>query len=375
MVVTAGDSFADLVAAEGLGVVVPADDVPALVAGIETVVFDEEFRTVASANIARVRERFIWANTLDPLLTFVRDPKPAADRAEEMIAAGGRRVVASACASTQGHCAATSHWLCTTCATGTRVVARKVIARTQVTMTAARRGFVLIVAATIGCRAPSATLITLLVYRFVGPGEYATFAVFWSTMFLLMGALGGIQQEITRSTHRSRGSAPGPRRANARLFAIVVASCGGVLILATSPLWVGAVYPDAGWALVPPLASRWVLGVRGRRRRVAIRPVELAPALACMVAVDPLLRIILLSVTLIFTRDVVILAWMVALPVPLALLVLLWPFLAHEARRAHSARCRHAPARVEQRARGGCRGSHRRARERFSPDARAHVAG
>ncbi|CAN5345209.1 hypothetical protein BH11ACT3_BH11ACT3_06880 [soil metagenome] len=91
MVVTEGDSFADLVAAERLGVVVPADDVDALAAGLETVLYDEDFAAAARAQIAIVRERFIWERALAPLLAMASSPRRAAD----VDAAGGRAALAA----------------------------------------------------------------------------------------------------------------------------------------------------------------------------------------------------------------------------------------------------------------------------------------
>ncbi len=79
MVVTDGDHFADLIRAEGLGIVVPAEDVDALADALETVLFDEEFAASARANIARVRERFRWSVVLAPLVQFMSDPRHAAD--------------------------------------------------------------------------------------------------------------------------------------------------------------------------------------------------------------------------------------------------------------------------------------------------------
>jgi GT2 family glycosyltransferase len=85
MVVTAGDYFAELIEAEELGIVVQAQDPSALADALETVLFDEAFGARARANIARVRERFFWQTALAPLVDFVDDAHPAADR----VAAGG----------------------------------------------------------------------------------------------------------------------------------------------------------------------------------------------------------------------------------------------------------------------------------------------
>jgi GT2 family glycosyltransferase/glycosyltransferase involved in cell wall biosynthesis len=81
MVVTDGDHFAELVAREQLGVVVPAEDVDALVDALERVLFDERFAKRARANIARIRPDYTWERVLDPLVRFVAAPRPSADRA------------------------------------------------------------------------------------------------------------------------------------------------------------------------------------------------------------------------------------------------------------------------------------------------------
>ncbi|MET0304145.1 MAG: glycosyltransferase family 4 protein [Microbacteriaceae bacterium] len=80
MVVTRGDSMAELIEREGLGVAVEADDVDSLTAGLETVLFDEDAARSARENVARVREDFVWESALAPLVEFLRDPAPAADR-------------------------------------------------------------------------------------------------------------------------------------------------------------------------------------------------------------------------------------------------------------------------------------------------------
>lgn len=80
IVTTDGDSFADLVRAEKLGVVVPPEDPDALANALEKVLYDNEFATAAQERIAVVRERFTWETALAPLVSFCRNPSPAADR-------------------------------------------------------------------------------------------------------------------------------------------------------------------------------------------------------------------------------------------------------------------------------------------------------
>ena len=80
VVTTDGDAMADLVRAEGLGVVVPAGDVDALAAALERVLYDEPFAAHCREAVARVAQRYTWRAVAQPLLTAVRDARPAADR-------------------------------------------------------------------------------------------------------------------------------------------------------------------------------------------------------------------------------------------------------------------------------------------------------
>jgi hypothetical protein len=79
MVVTEGDGFADLVRAEGLGIVVPADDADALADALETVLTDTAAAAQYRANVARVREQYTWPVVLEPLVRYVDAPHHAAD--------------------------------------------------------------------------------------------------------------------------------------------------------------------------------------------------------------------------------------------------------------------------------------------------------
>ncbi|WP_166866305.1 glycosyltransferase family 4 protein [Salinibacterium sp. ZJ70] len=92
MVVTEGDSFADLVAEESLGVVVPANDVQALADALEKVLYDAEFAAAARERVAEVRERFVWERAMAPLLAIAAQPRRAAD----VEVAGSRAALAAA---------------------------------------------------------------------------------------------------------------------------------------------------------------------------------------------------------------------------------------------------------------------------------------
>ncbi|KZB82319.1 glycosyltransferase [Amycolatopsis regifaucium] len=80
IVTTDGDSFADLVREERLGVVVPAENVDALADALEKALYDEEFAAGCVERMAAVARRYAWPEALKPLVEFCRNPRPAADR-------------------------------------------------------------------------------------------------------------------------------------------------------------------------------------------------------------------------------------------------------------------------------------------------------
>ena len=82
MVVTQGDHFAQLIAEESLGIVVPPSDVNALADALERVLFDDAFAQTVRQNIRRVRIDYEWGTVLEPLLSFVASPRHAPDLVE-----------------------------------------------------------------------------------------------------------------------------------------------------------------------------------------------------------------------------------------------------------------------------------------------------
>ena len=81
VVSTAGDALADLVAAEGLGAVVPPDDVRALTAALDGLLADPARRAAAAAASARAADAYRWPVVVAPLLDFCRAPRRAPDLA------------------------------------------------------------------------------------------------------------------------------------------------------------------------------------------------------------------------------------------------------------------------------------------------------
>ncbi|GAB2685770.1 glycosyltransferase [Thalassiella azotivora] len=79
VVATEGDTFGSLIRERGLGVTVPAQDVEALEQALERMLYDEEAVAAARAAVADIATDFHWSRTLEPLTTFCRDPRRAAD--------------------------------------------------------------------------------------------------------------------------------------------------------------------------------------------------------------------------------------------------------------------------------------------------------
>ncbi len=79
VVCTAGDSLADLVEAEGLGLAVPAGDVEALTDALFRILDDEGFRKSCVENVAQVVPALVWSQGLRPLVEFCRVPRRAPD--------------------------------------------------------------------------------------------------------------------------------------------------------------------------------------------------------------------------------------------------------------------------------------------------------
>ncbi len=84
-VATSGDSLADLIQREQLGITVPPDDVDSLEAALFQLLDDEAFAASCRANIDRVRPAFTWSVGLRPLVEFCRTPTRSPDLAAGLV--------------------------------------------------------------------------------------------------------------------------------------------------------------------------------------------------------------------------------------------------------------------------------------------------
>ncbi|WP_454169895.1 hypothetical protein [Microbacterium paulum] len=108
----------------------------------------------------------------------------------------------------------------------------------------ASSGLLAVLAAT-AIAGASGYLIQLLAARFlVGAHDYLSFSVFWSTLYLIGSAVGGMQQEVARATHplpTGRTAEEGPR--TLRGFTLV-----GALIVLSISLVVGLLVAPTAFA-------------------------------------------------------------------------------------------------------------------------------
>lgn len=83
IVATTGDSFGNVLDAEGIGRGVPPEDVEALERALEEMLYDDVAAASARAEVARFAERFRWSRVLAPLVRFAQSPQRARDLSAE----------------------------------------------------------------------------------------------------------------------------------------------------------------------------------------------------------------------------------------------------------------------------------------------------
>lgn len=151
------------------------------------------------------------------------------------------------------------------------------------------------------------------------PSAYLRFAVFWSTLYFVVAALSGIQQELSRASVPVPAGAPQER--TARGFTIGAVVVAAVTVLATSPAWSAHLFAHS-WALVGALAVgigsyTWVAAFSG-----ILYGLGLWRAIAMTTIIDACLRLVLVVAVSVVEPSTTLLAWAVVLPFPLTGLVM-----------------------------------------------------
>lgn len=152
------------------------------------------------------------------------------------------------------------------------------------------------------------------------PSAYLRFAVFWSTLYFVVAALSGIQQELSRASVRVPAGETQER--NARGFTIGAVAGVAATVLVTSPAWSGHLFATNSWALVAALAVgvgsyTWVAAFSG-----ILYGLGLWRAIAITTIVDATLRLAFVVVVSIVEPSTALLAWAVVLPFPITGLVI-----------------------------------------------------
>lgn len=153
------------------------------------------------------------------------------------------------------------------------------------------------------------------------PANYLQFSVFWSTLYLVVSGLAGIQQEVTRAT-QARVDTASAATHTARNFGFLVAALVFAVIVATGALWGPLVFSgDSSWALVVALALGAASYVVVAVFCGTLYGLHRWRTLAVMISLDALLRLVTVSIALAAAASSAALAWAVVLPFPVTVLV------------------------------------------------------
>ena len=94
-------------------------------------------------------------------------------------------------------------------------------------------------------------LVLVVAAPALGPAKYSVFAAFWSALYLAVGSIFGIQQEITRQVSASAGGQEVPKRPRVLVSGLLVAGALAVLVVASAPVWAARAFgSDAGLFVV-----------------------------------------------------------------------------------------------------------------------------
>ena len=163
-------------------------------------------------------------------------------------------------------------------------------------------------------------VIQALVGIGLAPADYTRFGIFWGAVYLVVGGIAGIQQEVARATHRAEPGVAPTSPAVLTRFALVAAIVLAAVVGALALFLGRSIFGDdaiasslallAGSVAYVGLAT--VLGVLYGWKRW--------PALALVIMIDPGIRLIAVLIAL-PTGSPVSLDWAVVLPMPLTLLI------------------------------------------------------
>ncbi|SIN70388.1 hypothetical protein [Agromyces cerinus] len=177
------------------------------------------------------------------------------------------------------------------------------------------RGLVYILAAT-AIAGGFGYLIQLAAPAFLGDAEtYLAFTVFWSTLYLFIAAVGGVQQEVTRATQPT--DVP-PQSTTLRDFTLLASAA-----LVVVAIVVGLLLSQVAFAAAPvAMTVSFAIGLIGYLLTASLAGVfyglSLWRPIAILTVVDATLRGVAVGLGLLFGAEPGLLAFLVAAPFGLA---------------------------------------------------------
>jgi len=159
-----------------------------------------------------------------------------------------------------------------------------------------------------------------VVYRQLGPGDYAFFAIFWSLLYLAVGSLSGVQQEITRSAAPRDTSSPNtPARPFG--FSVVLAISVFVLLLLSSFFWGPSIFGDKALFYSMAFAMGASAYVIVAVISGLLYGVSQWKIIGMMISVDAILRLVFLAAGSFAGLGSIELSWLVIVPFVLTPLI------------------------------------------------------
>lgn len=183
---------------------------------------------------------------------------------------------------------------------------------------ASRRGLLSVLAAT-AVAGISGYLIQLLAARLLPDVHaYLSFSVFWSTLYLIGSAVGGIQQEVARAAHPAES--PTGRAGLGGFIAVAI-----TLVVAVSVLASFAVAPVAFAGSTVGMMAALAIGLAGYVVTAVLTGLfyglQRLGSVAALIVVDAVLRTVAVLVAFVFSAPPDVVAMAIALPFGLAVAV------------------------------------------------------
>jgi O-antigen/teichoic acid export membrane protein len=168
----------------------------------------------------------------------------------------------------------------------------------------------------------AALLIQTLVGASISPAEYAVFAVFWAALYLIVGGLSGVQQEIVRASHVDVDPVRRSASASPAVFATGSAVVVFAVLLLTGLGWGPLVFGANWFEAVLFLSLGGAFAVCVAIATGTLYGAKRWGILAASIVADPGLRLVAVALALLAGGSVLQLHAAVVVSFPLVLLLI-----------------------------------------------------